>query len=495
MNDPRSVIRSWAYDPERFVREALKVKQITAQQSRALLEAQKIIIAKTRKSGDLSVPWQWKAEEEERYACVIGLSIMSGQGAGKDALASWLILHFLVCFPYPKVPCTASTGHQLKDVLWAEINKWLRNSAVKDLLVWQTEKIYWKEIEGREWFAIARTANPKATLDEQVETLAGRHEDYMLVVVDEATGVLDPVFRPIEGGLTGKKVNYVLLIFNPTRSQGFAINSQFQDRDNWICLRWNSEESDIVSRESIERMAKKYGKDSNAYRIRVLGLPPKTGDRVLIEWDWAESAIDRETLPADTDPEVFAIDVGAGQDDTILYRRRGPVLMPAEVLNSPDSEVVTGWCAKRIFDYEPKYVFIDSIGVGWAVAGNLQARCPNTDIIAVNVADAAAENDRFYRLRDELLWRVREEFESRVISIPDDPILIGEMTSIHYDDERTDGKIKVESKTELRKRGMESTNRLDALALTEYFGVHTMRHMASRRSRNWRRETTSWRTI
>ena len=114
----------------------------------------------------------------------------------------------------------------------------------------------------------------------------------------------------------------------------------------------------------------------------------------------------------------------------------------------------------------------------------------------MNVSDAAAEADRFHRLRDELCWKLREDYEKQVISTQDDPILIGEITSIKFDDERPDGKIKIESKKDLKKRGVESPNRLDALALTYYYDWDVMRKMTGKRKETFRRSPgLSWKTI
>ena len=90
-------------------------------------------------------------------------------------------------------------------------------------------------------------------------------------------------------------------------------------------------------------------------------------------------------------------------------------------------------------------------------------------VIGVNVAEAASREDRFVRLRDELYWRVRERFESRRIRIPNDDELIGELSSIKWKPAGSSDKVKVESKMEMKKRGLASPNRADALMLTEYF--------------------------
>jgi phage terminase large subunit len=485
LNRLAAVFESWVEEPEKFVEEALNGKP-TRQQRQGLQALRDLVRAKEKRRRGLTL-----SEKEAELAAKLGISIMSGHGTGKDCFAAWAILWFITCFPFPKIPCTAPTGHQLKDVLWSEINKWLRNSLIKDFLTWQAEKLYWTEHKGKEWFAVPRTANPKASAEEQAETLQGFHEDHMMVVVDEASGVPDAVFRPLEGALTGS-INFVLLIFNPTRSQGYAINSQYEDRARWISLRWNSEESELTDKVAQANAAARYGRDSNFYRIRVLGLPPKADSDVLIPWEWAQDAIDNhDLLPLDTDPTVAGFDVGGGGDESIILRRHGPRVFPLKQKDTADSEILTNWALKELAAAEPDLVMVDAIGIGWGIAGNLRARS-GLRVLDINVATAASDDERFHRLRDELWWRVREKFELRQISLPNDKELLGELTTIKFSEEG--GKIKVESKKDLKKRGLASPNRADALCLSYYYDTHDVRRAALAR-KSWRRAepAASWR--
>ena len=83
-------------------------------------------------------------------------SVRSGHGIGKSAVLSWLIIWFMCTRPFPKIPCTAPTKHQLHDILWAEIAKWL-NPILKTEIEWTQEKLYMK-VYPENWFAVPRTA-------------------------------------------------------------------------------------------------------------------------------------------------------------------------------------------------------------------------------------------------------------------------------------------------------------------------------------------------
>ena len=334
------IIMNWARDPALFISEALKVQTLSTQQRAACEEIKKLVWAKVKNFEKREL-----TEEEAEYSRKIGISIMSGKGTGKDALTAMLIIWFLCCFPRPLIPCTAPTGHQLKDVLWSEISKWLTGRPddppiVRDWLTWQADKLFLSESKGREWYAIARTSNPRDSVESQEETLQGFHAPYMMVVIDEASGVSEPVYKPLESTMTGM-CNFIMLIFNPTKSVGFAVDSHRKERHRWVCLQWNAEESELVNKESIRDKAEKYGVESNYYRVNVLGIPPIAGDDILIPYEWVTAAVDRDLEPLDDDPEVAGVDVGAGGDPTIYLRLRGPRILGIESINSASSEEVT----------------------------------------------------------------------------------------------------------------------------------------------------------
>ncbi|MDE6837296.1 MAG: terminase, partial [Acutalibacter sp.] len=122
-------------------------------------------------------------------------TVRSGHGVGKSAVEAWTIIWFLATRPFPKIPCTAPTQHQLFDILWAEVSKWMRsNPALANELVWTKEKVYMKGYP-EEWFAVARTAS-------KPDALQGFHAEDLLFIIDEASGVADSIFEPVLGALS-----------------------------------------------------------------------------------------------------------------------------------------------------------------------------------------------------------------------------------------------------------------------------------------------------
>lgn len=170
------------------------------------------------------------------------VSIRSGQGVGKTAFEANLVLWFLACFPYPRVVCTAPTRQQLNDVLWAEIAKWQERSPVlQAMLVWTKTRVYMRGHEKR-WFAVARTAT-------KPENMQGFHEDNMLFVVDEASGVADPIMEAIQGTLSGDN-NRLLMCGNPTQNTGTFHDSHTVDAQSYYCMKVSSRDSPRTNKQN-----------------------------------------------------------------------------------------------------------------------------------------------------------------------------------------------------------------------------------------------------
>lgn len=456
--------------------------KLTTHQRLGFEELSKLISAKLKVAEG-----QELTPEERVYSAKIGISIMSGQGTGKDFFGSLVILYFLHVFPMPKILATANTAKQLRSVLWSEIAKVMSMSKkidagsgsgqtiLESLFTWQSERIFLTELKGKRWFAEAVTVSTKESEEKQAEALAGRHEHYMLYVVDEASGLADPVFRPLEGSLTGK-LNIALLIFNPTRSKGFAVNSQAGDQKRWVTLRWNSEESEIVTKEHIEAMAEKHGIDSNTYRIRVKGLPPISDEDTLIPWDWIEDACTREFKVEADEPVILGVDVGAGGDSSVIAVRQGSQIVSIHKYSFKDTMELVGRIINMIESTEAKAVFIDTIGVGIGVYNRLCEQSYRHMVHSADIRRSANNPDKFVRRRDELWWFLREQFENSLIAIPNNRDLIDQLGSIKYNTESS-GKIKIEGKKQMKSRGMSSPDEADAVMMTYFRSSQSFRNV------------------
>ena len=470
--------KEWRYDFQGFIRWLFPEVKFTGQQEQALGAVSTLIAVKLKKAKGVEL-----TEEEEKYREKIGISIMSGTGTGKDFLAAAIILGFTLLFPWSKSLCTANTAKQLHNVLWSEISKCMRRMSrkvpeeVKTILeshmTLQSEKLFMKGHE-KEWFTEAVTVNTALTEEEQAEAIAGRHADYQMVVVDEASGIANAVFRKLERTLTSK-VNFMFIIFNPTRSTGYAIESQTDPR--FISMRWNAEESERVSRDHIENMRMKYDVNDNSYRVGVLGLPPQTDENALFPWEKIEDALVREIEIPDDTPIIKGVDVGGGQDKSVIATRKGYRVYPFKHNTSSDSAVVTNWAGADIAAERPTQVYVDVIGLGWGVAGGLRSK--KGDIIRnANSTSRATGHvgkippEKFCNKRAEMYYRFREAFMDNLISLSmldnDQKREIKFQLGAIKSEMDVKGNLKIIKKTRIKSQIGHSPDECDALALTFY---------------------------
>jgi len=395
------------------------------------------------------------------------VSIRSGHGTGKTTSLSWVVLWFLSCFPNAKIPCTAPTGHQLFDLLWPEIHKWRdrMHSPWRQAIKITADRVAITGMEKTQ-FAVARTARP-----ENPEALQGFHADNLLFLIDEASGVPEKVFEVAEGALSTKNAR-VIMTGNPTRTDGYFFRSHHQDRALWDTLHFNCLGSPLVDPLYPQQMAQKYGEDSNIYRVRVLGEFPKASDDVLIPLYLIEDAVGRD-VEFPISETIAALDVARfGDDANAFLIRKGLSVNYIEEWRNKDLMQTTGKIVeayrKKMFDR----IMVDSIGLGAGVVDRLIEM--NVPAIAVNVAESSAQKENFSRLRDQLWWACREFFTEKQGRIDpwvdhlDD--LIGELSAVRYKI-LSNGKIKIEDKDEMKKRGLLSPNIADALCLTFAEGV------------------------
>lgn len=403
---------------------------------------------------------QWDASKKlvERRK----VSIRSGHGTGKSAFMSWCVLWFGYCYFPCKIPCTAPTSHQLNDVLWAEIATWHRKMTQRipqlaGEFTWSSEKFYMTD-RPNEAFAVARTSRP-----EKPEALQGFHSENILFLIDEASGVPEAVFQVAEGALSTEGA-FVVMAANPTREDGYFHASHHKMRDRWAALHWDGEESPMVSRQYIEDMRLKYGVDSPIYQVRVKGNFVMAADGVIPLY-LCELARDREVKPFGG--VIWGLDVARfGDDSTALAKRKGNTqLEPTKEWFGKDTMQTAG-LIKHEYDnspIKPVAINVDVIGIGAGVVDRLKEL--GLPVRGVNVAEAASVSDMYSRQRDELWFLGREWLAALDCKLCDDEPLIAELTTPKYQI-LSNGKIKVESKDEMKKRGVASPNRADAFLLT-----------------------------
>jgi len=246
----------------------------------------------------------------------------------------------------------------------------------------------------------------------------------------------------------------------------------------WYKLHWDSRKSSNVDKSMPEYFARKYGVDSNVYRIRVEGNPPLQDDTTLIPLWAAEQCIGKEIEVAEDEPLYLGVDVARyGDDASIILPRKGLLINPWETFRKLNTIDLGGFISQTYQELGADGCAVDVIGVGAGVYDWLEKHHMK-NLYPVSVSASSSDILKYNRLRDELWCKIRDNCLLGLYSFPDVKVngeteslgqqLSSELASVRYKF-NSHGGIIVESKKDMKARGIDSPNIADALGLTEYF--------------------------
>lgn len=457
----------------------------------------------------MSPTWQQKLILDAIKEEGAKVSVRSGHGTGKSGATSGIAWWFLETREYCKVPCTAPTAHQLKDVLWAELAKWLRKSDehakrsgihprfwLSSLFRLTEDRIYDSTSgdDGKEWYAVARTSgrsNPDAlqgfhasdvTVSADGKELVaqdGGDDGKIIFIVDEASGVFEGVFEVAEGALSSHGAR-LLMLGNPTKTSGYFYRSHHQDRAEFETIHLKTSESPLGDPDYRPRLVRKYGEDSNVVRVRADGEFPKQDDDTLIALEHCEAALVQAPYDEpDNQPVRMGVDVARfGNDRTVIIIRQGRNILGGYIYSKKRTTFTVGECIRLANLYGVTDIYPDDTGLGGGVTdglveaqnqGILKARVHPVTVAAtapavgLNPVDAPP-----YRLRD-YLWMMaaqwlQEEAPSFAMmesNMAED--LAGELSSCSKYTIDSSGNLRILSKEEMKKELGFSPDLADAL--------------------------------
>lgn len=391
------------------------------------------------------------------------ISVRSGHGVGKTTTLAVLLVWW-ACTRFPqKAVCTAPTSAQLFDALAAETKTWFKKLpvALRECFEVKTESIVFLPAP-EESFISFRTSRA-----ETPEALAGVHSEHVLLIGDEASGIPDPVFESAAGSMSGHNAT-TLLAGNPVRTTGLFFDTHHKLRGDWRTYHISCVGHPRVSPDFVADMAKRYGRDSNAFRVRVLGEFPTGDDDTVIPFELVEAALHRDVAPQKVRP-IWGVDCARfGNDASALAIRQGNVLVePVQEWKGLDTMQLVGRIKARWDDTppdaRPSEILVDVIGLGAGV----QDRLAELGLPArgINVAESPSMKGKDLNLRAELWFKGKEWFAGRACSIAGDEHLAAELVQPRFK-YTSSGKRQVEAKEDMKKRGVQSPNRADAFLLT-----------------------------
>ena len=405
-------------------------------------------------------PLKWQEELLRKIAAgKRRISVRAGHGVGKSTVCSWAIV-WVMCTRFPqKCVMTAPTAGQLFDALFSELKAQVNKlpPVLRDSFDVLSDRISLKAAPESS-FASARTSS-----SERPEALAGIHSENVLLIVDEASAVPEPVFEAAAGSMSGHSA-CTILIGNPTRNSGLFYRTHHELSSDWDTMHVSCLDIPLVSKDFVEQIKATYGEGSNAFRIRVLGEFAVADNDTLIAAELVDAAMGRD-VPVDvSDGMIYGLDVARfGTDRSALCKRKGNVVMEVKSWGGLDLMQLVGAVVNEARTDNPVEICVDTIGLGSGVADRLREMGYN--VRDVNVAESSAMNPNANKLRDELWLAVKDWLATRTVRIPNDQTLRHELVAPRYNFSSS-GKIVVESKDAMKKRGMRSPDLADAVCLT-----------------------------
>lgn len=404
-------------------------------------------------------PDPWQAAVLNSFPTKRRICMKACKGPGKSTILSWLILNFLATRPRCKIPATSITKENLRDNLWAEIALWRAKSRFfTAALEWSKERVFMRE-DPTNWFAAARAWSRDADEEQQANTLAGIHADYVLFVLDEAGGIPDAVAAAAEGGLATGIETKIVIAGNPTHLSGPLYRACTFERRLWHIIEITGDPKDPrraqrVSKEWAEEMIEKYGREHPWVRSGVLGKFPKASEDALVTADEFADAFAKKPT-SDIYPRIMGCDIARyGANRSVICSRVGMHCHPFVEWHGRDTVKSADNIARHADSFEPAEIRIDDVGVGGGVVDMLIARGYN--ISPINNGSAAYENEKYVNLRAEMNMAVREHYKHNNISldpsVKTETSLVAEGTTLKYMFGGVGARLKIESKEEYIKR-------------------------------------------
>jgi hypothetical protein len=397
-------------------------------------------------------------DADEALAEAIQIAVASGHGIGKTAFIAWIILWFMSTRDFPQVVVTANTSAQLQTKTWRELAKWHKLAINREWFVWSATKfahVLYPEV----WFAAAIPWT-----ETNSEAFAGTHEKHVLVVFDEGSAIADKIWEVSEGAMTTPGAMWIVF-GNPTQNTGRFAQCFGKFKHRWITRQVDSRTAKMANKAHIQKWIDDYGEDHDFVRVRVRGMFPRSGDVQFIGLDLVSAAMKRKAEGYEQFAKVLGVDVARhGSDQSVITRRQANHVWPMQRYRERDLMRLADIVAGHIHEFKPDAVFVDATGMGWGVIDRLRQLGFGSIVIPVQVGEKATDEGRYVRKRDEL-WGVGKKWLEEGGCLPADPELEVDLTAPQYGyDPRM--RIEIESKDDMKARGLSSPDSADSLLLT-----------------------------
>src|ERR1700733_4265124 len=393
------------------------------------------------------------------------IAVASGHGIGKSALISMIMAWAMSTCEDCKVVATAGTGSQLNTKTVPEVQKWFRlalNSHWGDInatsirvkdpnhqALWRTDFVTWSV--------------------QKTEAFAGLHNQgkRIVIIFDEASSIDDIIWEVAEGILSDEDTEIIWIAFgNPTRNTGEFYRA-ITGANRWKTRQIDSRTVEGTNKTLLDAQIKEWGEDSDRARVRIRGEFPRGGSTQFISGEVVAAARKRIVDGYKAMPVILGVDVARfGDDRSIICRRQGRKADFIGKFYGIDTQNLGGKVQEMIDRERPDAVVIDGDGIGGAVFDFLKARGYDRKTAMVEFHGGGTPTDphKYLNRRAEIWGEMRDWLEGG--QIPDEAEIETDLTGPDYGYHPTKGCLALETKDDMKSRGVDSPDLGDALAMT-----------------------------
>jgi len=407
--------------------------------------------------------------------------VPSGHAMGKDfTISGGATLWFAECFGPCKVIMTGPTDRQVKEIMWAELERAYNNRTIKDAF---GRLITCKLDLSEDWFILAFTT--KETGQSQGK-FQGAHSPRVMIVVSEAQAVDDRIFDQIEGISTSGLVLQCYL-GNPLVTTGrFARMIRDTTRNRIIHLDCYQSPNVIQKREIIPGMVawawvqdkeERWNSDGSGkdprYRARVRGLLPVSAVNTVISEVLYLKCVNRTILHSPRRGTIGVDPARFGDDDMVLRAFESGRLIDERIIPKCDAVEGAGEIVlmqKRNFPEGQIAIVVDCDGLGGPYLDIAKDMTP--DNLEINwiefhgsCRDREIVHSDYHNHRAEAAFWAKEQMEAGLVSLDEDESAKDEALEAHYFISPQSGKIQIEDKEDIKDRLGRSPNKWDATTL------------------------------
>jgi len=397
--------------------------------------------------------------------------VSSGHDIGKTALIAMVTWWALSTFEDSRVKITANTGTQLSTKTSPELAKWFRLAINTEWFAKTVTSVKVQDAKHEEtWRADLETwsaDNPAA--------FAGLHNlrKRIVFIMDEGSEIPQIIYETMEAvGLDEQTQIIILVCGNATINTGPFVERAFgAKRNRWKVHVIDSRDVEGTNKAELDEWLKDYGEDSDFFRVRARGLPPAAASAQYIDQKLIDDAQRRQVIIAEDEPLVAGVDFAwGGSDDNVIRFRRGfdarsvaPIRVKGEFTRDP--AVLTGKLADVLTkDYDGKrlaMLFLDSAGIAAPVENRLRL-LGHENLMTVNFG-AHSPHTKYAYMRDYMWGEMKEWLRDGAID--SDAGLAADLAGPCLVSDKQQ-RVKLEAKELMQKRGLDSPDDADALALT-----------------------------